>query len=104
MLNSVQKVYEQVSNLLHMAKWTSYLAKLQPATRNKNPKACLEVLRKVLPALTEPWDPQTAPLYHALDGGNVSTIAQSLHRRFLDDLVGRCDPFAAASIRTQKRP
>ena len=80
------EVYEQVSSLLHMTKWTPYIAKLQLAIRNRNPKACLEVLRKVLPALTEPWEPQTSPLYHALDGGDVSTIAQSLRRRILDDL------------------
>ncbi len=80
------EVYEQVSSLLHMTKWTPYIAKLQLATQNKNPKACLEVLHKVLPTLTEPWEPQTSPLYHALDGGDVSTIAQSLHRRILDDL------------------
>lgn len=80
------EVYEQVSDLLHTTTWTPYIAKFQLATRSKNAKACLETLRILLPALTKPWEPQTSPLYHALGGGDVSTIAQSLHRRILDDL------------------
>lgn len=39
-----------------------------------------------LPALAEPWEPQKSPLYRSLDGGNVTSIAQQLRRRILDDL------------------
>ena len=46
----------------------------------------LEVLSKVLPALTQPWEPQKSPIYRTLNGGDVTAIAQQLRSRILDDL------------------
>ena len=56
------------------------------ATLKKDRKGCLEVLSKVLPALTQPWEPQKSPIYRTLNGGDVTAIAQQLRSRILDDL------------------
>ena len=81
---SCAQVYEQVSGLLHMTQWTPYIARLQLAILKKDRTGCLEVLSKVLPALTQPWEPQKSPIYRTLNGGDVTAIAQQL--RILDDL------------------
>lgn len=83
---SCAQVYEQVSSLLHMTQWTPYIARLQLATLKKDRKGCLEVLSKVMPALTQPWEPQKSPIYRTLNGGDVTAIAQQLRSRILDDL------------------
>lgn len=83
---SCAQVYEQVSGLLHMTQWTPYIARLQLAILKKDRTGCLEVLSKVLPALTQPWEPQKSPIYRTLNGGDVTAIAQQLRSRILDDL------------------
>ena len=80
------EIYEQVSNLLHVPKWIPYTAQLQLSILKQDPKACLEAFSNMLPALAEPWEPESTPLYRYLEGSHVTTIARQLRRRIMNDL------------------
>ena len=78
--------YQQVSSLLHVTKWIPYTAKFQLASLRQDRAACLSALRHILPVLKEPWAPQTCPLYRHMGDGDLTTLAQSLYDRIIDDL------------------
>lgn len=56
------------------------------ASLRQDRSACLSALRHILPVLKEPWAPQTCPLYRHMGDGDLTTLAQSLYDRIIEDL------------------
>ena len=80
------EAYEQISRLLHVAPWIPYTARFQLALLRQDRAGCLLALGHILPALTEPLQPQDGPFYRHMQGGDLSALARSLRDRIAKDI------------------
>lgn len=76
------EIYEQASTLFSTAKWIHFTAKFQLSVVEQKKEDCLSILRKMLPAMKEEWNPQDSPLYRRLGERQIGTL-----NRRLSDLI-----------------
>ena len=64
--------YEAVSRELELPEWMALNAHLQLTIGQRDSQTCIAILRKMLPAMREEWEPEACPLYGELSSGESS--------------------------------
>lgn len=64
--------YAAVSRELELPEWMALNAHLQLTIGQRDSQTCMAILRKMLPAMREKWEPKACPLYSELSSGESS--------------------------------
>lgn len=80
-------LYRSVSEQFDFPQWLSYNAHLGIALEKQDTEQCISILKQMLPAMREPWEPKDSRLYQYADGNGSVFLSAKLADTIQIDLM-----------------
>ena len=82
-------LYENITLSFYFPEWLRYNAHLLIALEQQDENRCLSILKKMLPAMKNEWNPKDCPLYRYADNSGVTFLSTRLIDLFCTELFAK---------------
>jgi len=82
-------MYKSVSEQFDFPKWMSYNAHLALSMEKQEKENCLAILKKMLSAMKDAWDPKNSRLYQNASGRGATSLSSKLSDTLRADLISK---------------